>query len=162
MSSSTFICEDDFDCWPNGSCGDDLRCLCEPGFYGEQCDELCPLKCQNGGQCVVDDVHELMHESDAHCKCPSGYEGGLCERVNGAIPVDNPIRKSSNKPSPNTGQIIGIVVGVVAAVVVVVAVSAIVIRRRRRKVIESSKTKTAEKSEAASPGPEDNTLPTLA
>eukprot|EP00977_Amphora_coffeiformis_P019393 scaffold7213_cov166-Amphora_coffeaeformis.AAC.9 len=156
MASNTFVCEDDFDCWPNGSCGGDLRCLCESGFFGEQCDEVCPLKCQNGGQCYVDDVHELINESDAYCECPSGYEGGLCERVSGALPVSNPTRQSGDNPSSNTGLITGIVAGVVAAVVViVVAAGAKGVRRRRRKA-------ATEKSEATSPGPEDNTLPSLA
>ena len=155
MASNTFVCEDDFDCLPHGSCGAGLSCLCDPGFSGKQCEEEveegCPLNCQNGGQCIIDNVHELIHENDAYCECPSGYEGGLCERVNGGA------RQSSQNLSSKTGRrVTGIVVGTMAAIIILA-----VIRRCRRKINEESSPST-EKRETASPGPEDSTLPSLA
>lgn len=81
ISSTAFVCNDDFDCFPNGRCGSDLSCVCHSGFYGEQCEDTCPIHCQNGGQCVEIDEHGgFAPENDFYCDCPLGYFGGLCEK----------------------------------------------------------------------------------
>lgn len=106
-----FFCDTDYDCLPNGSCSSDLSCLCNSGFVGPQCENNCPLKCQNGGYCVEIDEHggvELEH----YCECPSTHSGGLCQvPVNGAS-----LSQSSND---NAGRFVGIVVVVLCLVIVV-------------------------------------------
>lgn len=80
FSTTAFVCDDDFDCYPNGTCGPDLTCLCDPGFFGTRCEDPCPLQCQNGGQCVVTEDHGgLIEASEFRCDCPSTHAGGLCE-----------------------------------------------------------------------------------
>ena len=109
----------------------------------------------------MDNLHELIHESDAYCKCPSGYEGGLCDRVSGgAMPANDPTSQSSQNLSSPTGPISGIVVGVVLAASAVAIVATVFIRRRHHKT--NSSFKSTEKSETASSGPEDKNLPSVA
>ena len=30
-------------------------CRCAPGFMGNDCSDTCPISCDNGGDCVLDD-----------------------------------------------------------------------------------------------------------
>ncbi|CAJ1961791.1 unnamed protein product [Cylindrotheca closterium] len=139
MTSATFVCEDDFDCFPNGSCGSDLRCLCDTGFYGVQCEDTCPIKCQNGGQCVVDDAHVVV--LDARCDCPPDFLGGLCEqpRQNSAGAL-----RSSQEASSNAGTMVGITLAAVAVSGLLLVAG---VWRRRR--LQTSKEFTPTEEEVA-------------
>lgn len=55
--------------------------ICPPGFWGEDCEDVCSVTCQNGGQCeMADDVHGNLEEAtDVVCKCPEGFSGPLCD-----------------------------------------------------------------------------------
>jgi len=81
--SSVFVCDDDFDCQPNGFCANDQRCSCNSNeFVGDQCQYKCPLNCQNGATCqVLQDDHGGI-EVDFYCQCREGFSGGLCQDSN--------------------------------------------------------------------------------
>jgi hypothetical protein len=79
-SQVEFVCDDDFDCQPNGFCANDQRCSCTTPYIGDQCEYECPIVCQNGGLCNVRDEHGGI-ELDFYCVCRPGYNGGLCQNV---------------------------------------------------------------------------------
>lgn len=118
------LCDVDYDCAPHGSCGSDLICLCDAGYTGPQCDVVCPLDCQNGARCIMDNEHELLEEGSFHCECPSTHDGGLCH-----IPVQGSSPKTSSK---STGRNVGIATGVILVFSVLVLGAVRWIRRKRR------------------------------
>ncbi|GKT16461.1 hypothetical protein ADUPG1_010923, partial [Aduncisulcus paluster] len=64
----------------NGSCikdGSVVSCVCDPDWYGSNCDKLCPVDdleniCSNNGYC---------DESAGKCVCNDGFEGSICENL---------------------------------------------------------------------------------
>lgn len=80
--AADFVCNDDTDCLPNGACdGESLVCFCDSGYYGQKCEEDCPLQCENGGQCRLTNDHGgLIVAGDYfYCECDSAFTGGLCQ-----------------------------------------------------------------------------------
>ncbi|OWY23999.1 hypothetical protein C7N43_28090 [Sphingobacteriales bacterium UPWRP_1] len=76
---------DNLDCGAHGACviGEDLkpRCACEPGYYGEFCQNFDPcllITCANGGTKEPD----ADDPSKCHCVCPPEYDGPSCEQQN--------------------------------------------------------------------------------
>lgn len=84
----------------NGHCNDDcLNCLnnvcqptsgaceCDVGFYGDHCDQICPLYCKNNvckmsnGQCVECDVGFFGNHCDQ--LCPGNCENHTCNKDSG-------------------------------------------------------------------------------
>lgn len=101
-------CASDDDCQNGGTCeatpGGQV-CLCAPGFLGTLCDEHCPIKCENGGQCEVEsDEHGLAMEATYTCKCPSSedgqvmYRGALCSAPVSTTSTPAPL--ASPTPTP--------------------------------------------------------------
>jgi len=81
-------CLDDNDCLNGGVCemppevGYEARpnavCRCSPGFGGPNCAEACPLSCQNGGSCKIQEG--VDGAAGASCDCEGvDFEGLLCE-----------------------------------------------------------------------------------
>jgi hypothetical protein len=152
VQGATFVCNDDFDCTPHGACGPLLNCVCDSGFWGAQCDEACPLQCQNGGQCVLEDEHGgLVEGSGYYCECPPGFVGGLCRQSvdsddqGGSQPVKNADRGSN--VGGGTGAVVGgaILAGLAVLLVVLVAVRRGVRRRGRAKTTKSKTSRTDDK-----------------
>ncbi|XP_036426286.1 sushi, nidogen and EGF-like domain-containing protein 1 [Colossoma macropomum] len=61
-------------------------CTCNPGYYGENCEEECP--CQNGGVCV---------DVNGTCECPTGFTGLFCQFEVTQTPCSN------SRPCPDGG-----------------------------------------------------------
>ncbi|KAL5021239.1 hypothetical protein ScPMuIL_000394 [Solemya velum] len=67
-------------CLPNlvckyGRCSDvGLKCLCDPGGYGQLCEDKCCLNCLSNGTC------RLFENGTAYCDCPDHLTGKQCER----------------------------------------------------------------------------------
>uniref|UniRef100_A0A4W5MEM6 EGF-like domain-containing protein n=1 Tax=Hucho hucho TaxID=62062 RepID=A0A4W5MEM6_9TELE len=87
LSLSGLLCEEEEDvcspgrnpCQQHSTCSSTTtgpRCVCAPGFVGDDCsvnyDECEDQDCQNGAVCV-DQVDGYT------CTCPQGYSGELCE-----------------------------------------------------------------------------------
>jgi hypothetical protein len=53
---------------------------CVSGFWGDQCLEVCPKLCINGGFCSLanDDHGNLDSATEIICICPTGFDGPLC------------------------------------------------------------------------------------
>ncbi|XP_067085594.1 sushi, nidogen and EGF-like domain-containing protein 1 [Osmerus mordax] len=62
------------------------NCTCNPGFYGDKCEEEC--LCQNGGLCL---------DLNGTCECPSGYTGLYCQLEVTQTPCSN------SRPCPDGG-----------------------------------------------------------
>jgi len=60
----------DRQCHSRGSCDASGRCICRPGWEGEDCSlPVCSPQCMNGGSCSAPGV----------CDCPAGFQGRSCE-----------------------------------------------------------------------------------
>ncbi|KAJ8334361.1 hypothetical protein SKAU_G00400000 [Synaphobranchus kaupii] len=64
------VCTTEYGCvcdagWMGSVCGE----VCLPGSYGDGCNQMC--ECRNGGSC--DPVH-------GHCTCSAGHQGASCEQ----------------------------------------------------------------------------------
>lgn len=58
------------------------KCICKSGYYGERCDRLLGIVCENnmcmnGGSCFISD---RTHKPE--CICMRGYFGSFCEKAN--------------------------------------------------------------------------------
>lgn len=53
-----------------------FKCDCQPGYYGEQCENFDACNCEHGGICKVD------KEKGPICQCPKGITGEKCEIIN--------------------------------------------------------------------------------
>ncbi|KAL3803364.1 hypothetical protein HJC23_009328 [Cyclotella cryptica] len=130
----SFTCDDDFDCMPYGTCGHNLSCVCKSGHWGEQCEKKCPLKCQNGGQCVMIDEHGgLESENEFYCRCEMGFKGGLCQELKSSATISvgqQPYTSTENETSSTSdtsSRTIAIILGV-AGVVILLALATWMIR----------------------------------
>lgn len=131
VTSSNFVCEDDYDCLPNGKCGNNLSCVCNPGFFGEQCTGTCHLNCQNGGSCAMINEHADFHEfSDMFCKCPDNFRGVLCQ-----IPKETQPSSVSSEPI-DSNLFIGFAVGILVLAVIGAGIALGLRRRRSQNKIE--------------------------
>ncbi|XP_022531192.2 sushi, nidogen and EGF-like domain-containing protein 1 [Astyanax mexicanus] len=87
--NQTASCEGQ-DCESRRSCKNvgpgSFECTCNPGYYGENCEEEC--LCQNGGVCV---------DVNGTCECPSGFTGLYCQFEVTQTPCSN------NRPCPDGG-----------------------------------------------------------
>jgi hypothetical protein len=151
MQPKTFaeICLRDSDCQNGGSCQSDLagtdhaevtsHCICAPGFWGDNCEENCPILCENGGRCELEsDEHGgLDVSSDLVCDCPSGFSGPFCsDRAS-----DTNALQATQAPSSSmsAGATAGLVIGLLAGVSLLVVGLVWVYRtnKARRSEIES-------------------------
>ena len=128
-ATSAFVCNDDFDCAPHGTCGNDLRCVCiSPAYTGDQCESTCPIRCQNGAACIMVNTHDLPEENDFRCVCPTGYTGALCHKNVGTNEL--PTARMSGNNSDHAATI-GITIAVTTVVLLVVGSVAAILRRQR-------------------------------
>lgn len=63
-----------------GTCGKDGKCLCNPGFRGDDCADVCQpmrwgLNCQQ--ECLCE--HGVCNPRTGSCDCPTGWFGTRCE-----------------------------------------------------------------------------------
>ncbi|XP_030844524.1 neurotrypsin-like isoform X2 [Strongylocentrotus purpuratus] len=67
-------CTVDSDCEQDGICNVDMYCACQPGYFGENCEDGCTVDsdCEQDGIC---NEHKL-------CDCQPGYYGPNCRDVN--------------------------------------------------------------------------------
>ncbi|XP_043564821.1 wnt inhibitory factor 1 [Chiloscyllium plagiosum] len=58
-------------CYNGGTCFHPAKCICPPGYEGDQCEiNKCRQPCRNGGKCT----------GRNKCKCIKGYQGDLCSK----------------------------------------------------------------------------------
>lgn len=162
------ICALDSDCDNGGTCiisdeassmvaGERGTCRCAPGYWGTICSRMCPIQCQNGGQCVLDsELHGgLEMEGDWYCQCPDAFRGPLCVTPSSSTPTatwetaptptkrpaSSPVRPTSSglqsitSPSPPADEKreFGVALGIAMGCTVVVALVLILIVTRIRK-----------------------------
>lgn len=66
-------CEEKNYCNKHGICMRGGRCMCDPGWRGDSCDEAyCPSNCTGHGACMPD---------GSGCLCDSGFSGTICNKV---------------------------------------------------------------------------------
>lgn len=116
-----------------------FRCLCPPGFSGQDCgDSLadqCPLSpCRNSGTCYVDRANVYR------CLCSSGFTGSYCEQ--GTNQSTNGTIVTLTSPSTAQQLVVIICLGVLIPIIVIATTVVIwlVVRRLRRRENNSSST----------------------
>ncbi|XP_076872164.1 LOW QUALITY PROTEIN: sushi, nidogen and EGF-like domain-containing protein 1, partial [Brachyhypopomus gauderio] len=71
-ANQTVSCEGEGSCSSHHTCSnashEGHNCTCNPGYYGDNCEEQCP--CQNGGVCI---------DVNGTCECPAGFTGLYCQ-----------------------------------------------------------------------------------
>lgn len=167
-------CVQDSDCQNGGTCDasftgllldedhmdalqQDPICLCQPGFWGDNCQETCPLLCENGGQCEVQDEQEednhggLDIATTLVCGCPTGFEGPLCSQTSGQEQQTQPPVSSLSGQSRD-----GIKLGAALSIVVVLSVIvATIFTWKKKRAADASKSKTAALADSEKNGTDD-------
>ncbi|BFZ21556.1 hypothetical protein BsWGS_24595 [Bradybaena similaris] len=95
---------------------------CDPGKFGQNCSSNCSAMCNEGNTTTNTSCH---HET-GFCLfgCRAGYsDAAICEQ------------HEESPAGPDTGQLIGIIVGCVVGVVVLAITAAVIIISRRRRSI---------------------------
>ncbi|KAI6657685.1 Von Willebrand factor D and EGF domain-containing protein-like [Oopsacas minuta] len=100
---ATGVCVDDTtcecinNCENGGSCHAGM-CYCPSGYSGDTCEDiLCPLGCQNGGNCL----------SNGTCECPGLYYGDSCQNLSCQPDCQNDGNCTSNGTCECTGLYYG-------------------------------------------------------
>ncbi|KAG7374805.1 EGF-like domain containing protein [Nitzschia inconspicua] len=154
MASPT-LCLDDYDCLNGGSCDSPFdflssdhvdatstaKCICPPGFGGLRCEQTCPIRCENKGQCDIVDEHGGF-DIEYRCICPSGFSGLRCENSQGSV---TPLHDVSVVPSTHsqlgTGPIAGITVGIVLVMLLVMSSIIYIVKVSKKKKQERKPSK---------------------
>jgi hypothetical protein len=150
-----FICDDDYDCLPNGTCGTDQRCHCSSKeFIGEQCELRCPLDCRNDATCKTVDEHGGI-QIEFYCDCPSGFTGGLCQNGGEAEAKTQDMKAvtANGHNGNNQTLLLGVTIGI--STILILLMSAVVmalICRLRRKRETAIKTEKEQQVEVQVPG----------
>lgn len=110
-SSKNKECTSNSDCLNGGVCRTEenlsKKCNCPTGFWGDRCDPICSLPCQNGGYCVLSD-----NDGGVHCQCLKGFGGELCDET---VVVSAPPASSSSMTRANGTLAAANVAAIVAA-----------------------------------------------
>lgn len=148
-SATDIVC----DC-PNDNYALPLCGTCKAGYWGDDCQDICPKICENGGYCeLADDVHgNLQHSTDIVCICPKGFEGPLCN-------IDSSNTKKQSSSSLSTGGVIGIVIGGMVGIGLIVLM--IVSLSPKRNVGSNSMEKEQQQQPTSSEGESTTTSNTL-
>ena len=51
----------------------EFKCVCNEGFSGTRCENKCPLKCENNGNCTLDGIKEGIKQWK--CLCSENFSG---------------------------------------------------------------------------------------
>lgn len=146
VAASSFLCEDDGDCYPNGTCDlvSSLKCICDPGFVGDQCNAPCPLNCQNGSRCTRVNIHGGLDEDDYFCDCTDTNHVGVFCQTPKEEAITSPNGSSNtlngNDSSSDNSKNAGLIVGVGLTATVVLLAIGLLVGWRRRGVKQSSST----------------------
>lgn len=141
-----FLCETDYDCVPHGVCNlQRLTCDCNDGWYGDRCDRDCKINCQNGSQCIEEDVHGLDFENEWSCKCQEGYSGGLCQIK------DNALLQDLSKTQQHVPRYTAAAVTAAMSLVVLLTAATVWTQRKRRLKLNASKEETTSNPEVELP-----------
>ncbi|XP_052831949.1 low-density lipoprotein receptor-related protein 1B isoform X1 [Octopus bimaculoides] len=68
-------CMFDADCFNNGTCDENFKCICNPSYNGSHCQNYrCKNACYNG-KCI----DPMSSNEEPTCSCLPGYSGARCE-----------------------------------------------------------------------------------